>query len=175
MEKTKRIILRCIFLLILLFLIYLVLTSCFAGIGGEDIASLPAEMIVNGERLGMTAKVYWYGGKAHMGASRAECPFLMVLESLGCSIEGDEQTDPISIRIKAGYREFVLSSDSLYERGNVLVAHAVVQYSFRSKTIYLQAEKVQEVLAALGFEQISCNVDDEAMEIRLSAVPGWSK
>ena len=179
MKKVSR-----LFRISLFLLVVLVVLLCYYRLLMKDwywremITILPADLTVNGHQLKGQAKMYWYG-KAHQGPARAEYAFLPALESLGCVIEGEEAQGPYEIRIRAGDQVFELRVSDDYGYGAVIYADGVrvigatmLERPGRGK-LYLDVNDTQKVLAALGFEQISCEIDDKAMTVRLTAIVGW--
>ncbi len=142
-----------------------------------------AEMYVNGELLDMPAIMYWYGDP-DLGGALISIPLYSTLEGLGCQIEREEQNDSSSttgeypsVTVRVGSRVFVIKeksySSDLYENDRQIYFDMGFREEFGSRKVkgqlYLGNSEYKKVLKYFGFDQITCEIDEEARIIRLNA------
>ena len=167
MQKWKRVLLICLLLFAVLIvgLYYLIM-------GLEWTKWVWADCYVNGEKLEMPAAIYWYGY-----TPLASFPLVSTLESLGCHIEQEEINGYPHVIIHAGSREFVINSVDLYKDDTMLVFNAVRKEVRGGRNVrgqlFMDDHNYEAILKALGFKQITCEIDEEALVVKLNAVRGW--
>ena len=167
MKKWKRVLLLiCLLLFAALAVGFYYLTKW------ESVKTAWADCYVNGEKLEMPAAIYWYGY-----TPLASFPLVSTLESLGCHIEQEEINGYPHVIIHAGSREFVINSVDLYKDDTMLVFNAVRKEVRGGRNVrgqlFMDDHNYEAILKALGFKQITCEIDEEALVVKLNAVRGW--
>ena len=165
-KKLKLFLSVCLLIVLFVSLYYLTL-------GMERIRVKPAELYINGKRLNMPATLYWYGRSAMF-----QLPLFDTLEALECEVVRDESNQGSDTLILAGKREFVVikqgeSFSDLYENGD-LVYGDVARPKYGTKgPLYLDARDYKRVLTILGFEHITCEINENNYVVWLTAESEW--
>lgn len=183
MKKCKRILLLSVILLALAFLFCIFKEDL--AIAGLGVTAVKAELYVNGELLEMPAFMYWYVDPA-LGGAQVQFPLYSTLESLGCQIERQGQNDTSSTMgrysyttVRAGSHVFVIKENSassdLFENDRQIysdIAQRERHFGGRKARgqLYLDDSDYEKVLTILGFDQITCEINEEERIVRLSAV-----
>ena len=167
MMKKKRKVLLAICLLIGLYLVFYILT-----LGIERIKNEPAELYVNGKRIAEPVNLYWYGKSVLV-----QFPLYSTLEALGCQIDengSDQDSDAV---IRAGSREFIVERygefSDLFENGYKIYDDVARAHNGSKGPLYLDDRNYQRVLTILGFDHISCEINEDAYVVWLTAEPKW--
>ncbi|MBR4578122.1 MAG: hypothetical protein IKO22_00765 [Oscillospiraceae bacterium] len=150
----------------LLILVYILLPKA----GGRN--DVNAKLYVNGELLEEPASIYWRGYSA-----LASFPLIATLESLGCQVKEEKQEDKIIVTILSGDREFTVENGNLYEKGHYIYYDIARIGScrglFKREQYYLDISDHEKLLKALGFDQISCEIDEKTRVVHLNAESTW--
>ena len=144
----------------------------------EDLVIVPAELYVNEDSLEMPAYLYWYS-KDSVGkdSPRFDLPLEETIEHLGCKVEKEEQRENVFAVVRVSGREYFLTGGAfacdLTEGDQILVSGAAQRRHVRWRgftgPLYMADVDYEEVLKALGFDQISLEIDKDARIIKLTA------
>ena len=144
---------------------------------------VPADCYVNGEWLKSSAILSWYkDSMVEKSPPMVKVPFFETLKKLGCQIEREENADGVFATIRVNGREFSLVGDNylaLYENDQRLV------YAAERLNLYRGSQKqgtygpfymycydhgtFEELLKALGFDNITFETDGEPWVVRITA------
>ena len=167
MKKWKRVLLLiCLLLFAALAVGFYYLTKW------ESVKTAWADCYVNGEKLEMPAVIYWRGY-----TPLASFPLVSTLESLGCHIEQVGQGYSSHLTIVAGNQEVEIKDGNLYKDDTMIAFYAVEWEKCGGRNvrgqIYMNDHNYEAILKALGFKQITYEIDEEALVVKLNAVRGW--
>ena len=176
--------------IVLVFLIVVIALYLLQGIGGDIVKVYHAGLCVNGERLEDHACIYWYGETYHEGAADATIPFFSLLRGLGCQIDRDESRPDSDATILAGNRQFFYQAGThnLYENEKLVTKISLLKDEKACYTdvpfwrrydgneegydqLHMDARKCESVLRTLGFDQITLEIDGEALVVKITATP----
>lgn len=139
-------------------------------IAGQDVRATNAELTVNGKQLEEPAVIYRYSLSC-----LADFPFFPTLEALGCEIERDAMNEESDAIIKhAGRTVYFKAQDSEFSvDGERILKDTWISPSRVagiSGMLYMAYYDYVDVLHALGFEQITLEINETRRTVKLTAL-----
>jgi hypothetical protein len=170
--KNRRIY-KIIALIILgiLVLVYILLSDGYAY---TRVKKISTDLYVNGKCVENASIMYWYNS-AGAGNARYSIKLVPTLEALGCEIDGDVTKPNSEAVLRIRGREFTIKRDgcSSYLFENEMMVYLDVALPENRNTgrgpLYLEDYKCIDVLSFLGFDQVSCETDEEEKTVKLYA------